>query len=64
MLNVCFAILDNHRDKKSNQGSPWTAEDEEKLLEMYKQNFNVSQIAANFNLSNGGVRARLEKLAS
>lgn len=59
-----YAILDNYKDKKSNQGLPWTAEDEEKLLEMYKQNFTVSQIAATLNRSNGGVRARLEKLAS
>lgn len=59
-----FAILDNHKDKKSNQGLPWSDEDEEKLMEMYKQNFTVTQIAATLNRSNGGVRARLEKFAS
>ncbi len=64
IIDNIFAVLDNHRDKKSNQGLPWTAEDEKKLTEMYKQNFSVSQIASALNRSNGGVRARLEKLDS
>lgn len=59
-----FAIIDNHKDKKSNQGLPWSAEDEQQLVDLCKQNATVEQMAVTLKRSQSGIRARLDKLAS
>ncbi|MEE1138696.1 MAG: hypothetical protein U0M02_09490 [Acutalibacteraceae bacterium] len=59
-----LTLIELHKTKtiKKNQGSPWTLEQEEQLVEMYKQNISINEIAAVFGRSKGGIRARLQKL--
>lgn len=64
IVDNVFTIIEYHSEKnnKENQGLPWTDEQEQQLIEMYKQNFSVKEIAVALNRSNGGIRARLKKL--
>ena len=58
------SIVENHSNKtvKENQGLPWTDEQEQQLVEMFKQNASINEIASALNRSDGGIRARLKKL--
>ena len=58
------SVIENHSDKtiEENQGLPWTDEQEQQLVEMFKQNASINEIASALNRSCGGIRARLKKL--
>ena len=58
------SVIENHSDKtiEENQGLPWTDEQEQQLVEMFKQNASVNEIASALNRSCGSIRARLKKL--
>ncbi len=58
------SIVENHNNKTimENQGLPWTDEQEQQLVEMFKQNASINEIASALNRSDGGIRARLKKL--
>ena len=58
------SVIENHSDKtiEENQGLPWTDEQEQQLVEMFKQNASINEIASALNRSCGSIRARLKKL--
>ena len=58
------SVIENHSDKtiEENQGLPWTDEQQQQLVEMFRQNASINEIASALNRSDGGIRARLKKL--
>lgn len=58
------SVIENHSDKtiEENQGLPWTDEQQQQLVEMFRQNASINEIASALNRSCGGIRARLKKL--
>ena len=58
------SVVENRSNKtiEENQGLPWTDEQEQQLVEMFKQNASINEIASALNRSDGGIRARLKKL--
>ena len=58
------SVVENRSNKtiEENQGLPWTDEQEQQLVEMFKQNASINEIASVLNRSDGGIRARLKKL--
>ena len=58
------SVIENHSDKtiEENQGLPWTDEQQQQLVEMFRQNASINEIASALNRSYGGIRARLKKL--
>ena len=58
------SVIENHSDKtiEENQGLPWTNEQQQQLVEMFRQNASINEIASALNRSCGGIRARLKKL--
>ena len=58
------SVIENHSNKmvRENQGLPWTDEQEQQLVEMFRQNASVKEMALALNRSDGGIRARLKKL--
>lgn len=58
------SVIENQNDKtmRGNQGLPWTDEQEQQLVEMFRQNASINEIASALNRSDGGIRARLKKL--
>ena len=58
------SVIENHSDKtiEENQGLPWTDEQQQQLVEMFRQNASINEIASALNRSCGSIRARLKKL--
>ena len=58
------SVIENHSDKtiEENQGLPWTDEQQQQLVKMFRQNASINEIASALNRSCGGIRARLKKL--
>ncbi|MBO5185160.1 MAG: hypothetical protein J6D79_05435 [Clostridia bacterium] len=58
------SVIENHSDKtiEGNQGLPWTDEQQQQLVEMFRQNASINEIASALNRSCGSIRARLKKL--
>ena len=58
------SVIENHNNKtiNGNQGLPWTDEQQQQLVEMFRQNASINEIAAALNRSGGSIRARLKKL--
>ena len=58
------SVIENHSDKtiEENQGLPWTDEQQQQLVKMFRQNASINEIASALNRSCGSIRARLKKL--
>lgn len=58
------SVIENHSDKtiEENQGLPWTDEQQQQLVEMFRQNASINEIASALNRSCDSIRARLKKL--
>lgn len=59
------AILEFEQKRPSDsghQGDPWTAEQEEQLVELFYRNLSISQIAKIMKRTKNAIRARLKKL--
>ncbi len=60
------AIIDSKNEKSGSlsefQGRPWTEAHEECLVDLFKKNIPVSEIASTLKRTNGGIRSRLKKL--
>ena len=50
------------RGRRPNHGARWTAADDARLLERYRQGAADKDLMAEFGRSRGGIRARLEHL--
>jgi hypothetical protein len=50
------------RDRPPNQGSRWTASDDARLVDRYRQGARLRDLTGEFGRSSGGVRSRLEFL--
>lgn len=60
--NAINSQTTNINSADSNRGKPWDSEQEEKLIEMFKDRLTVKEIANTMMRSTGGIRARLLKL--
>jgi hypothetical protein len=49
------------RMQQSNQGSPWSDDEDAQLKQSYAAGLSISRIAANHKRSEGAIRSRLEK---
>lgn len=54
--------LDEIRKKHPNAYAPWSSDDDKKLLEQYKKEKNISDLANVFQRGGGAIRSRLKKL--
>jgi hypothetical protein len=50
------------RERRPNHGARWTADDDARLIERYRQGAADRDLMAEFGRSRGGIRARLEHL--
>jgi hypothetical protein len=50
------------RGRRPNHGARWTADDDARLIERYRQGAADKDLMAEFGRSRGGIRARLEHL--
>ena len=50
------------QQQRENQGKPWTREEEERLIEMYKDGSTLKAMSAELRRSRGAVKARLSRL--
>lgn len=62
VLDNLDAVIQIQTEKKENQGQPWNQEQEQCLLELYRDNVPIKEIAAKLKRSSGAIRSRLEKL--
>ena len=60
------AIVDSKREKEDPlsefHGRPWTEAHDECLIDLFKKNVPVSEIASTLKRTDGGIRARLKRL--
>jgi hypothetical protein len=49
-------------DKRENQGQPWDKEQEQALVEMYRDGLTIASIAKTMGRAEGGIRSRLSRL--
>lgn len=54
--------LEKIRKKHPNAYTPWTAEDDQRLLQLYAANVGVPELARRFGRQPSAIRARLEKV--
>ncbi len=47
--------------QQSNQGGPWSDDEDAQLKQLYAAGLSISRIAANHKRSEGAIRSRLEK---
>jgi len=55
-------IIAFEQERKENQGKPWEPEQDRQLLELYRQNVAIREIALILKRNSGAIRARLKKL--
>ncbi len=48
-------------ERAENQGQPWTSEQEEMLIDLFRKNVPIAEIADTLKRTRAGIRARLEK---
>lgn len=52
----------HYEGEQSNAGRRWTKEEEQRLIEEFKQGLSIAEIAKRHNRKRGGIRSRLDKL--
>ncbi len=64
IIDNIFSIIDhfNEKNRKDNQGTPWTSEQEQLLIEMFNNNVSIREMASALKRTNGGIRAKLQKM--
>ena len=69
ILDNIDAVIEINNQKQTNkehdldlQGQPWTDNYDEVLVDLYRKNVPVSEIAVTLKRTEGGIRARLKKL--
>lgn len=60
--NIIAAISDKSVVKPENQGLPWTPDHEECLIDLFRKDVPVSEIAVTLMRTEAGVRARLKRM--
>ena len=56
------AVLEFAKVNKENQGRPWDPEQDRQLVELYRQNAPITEIAASLKRNTSAIRSRLKKL--
>jgi hypothetical protein len=56
------ARLEKIREKYPNAYMPWTADDDQKLIELYQADTAVAKLSAHFGRQPSAIRSRLEKV--
>ena len=61
ILDNLDAVIDLANEKNENQGKPWSAEDDQILIDLHRQNTPMPEIANVLKRNRGAIRARLKK---
>ena len=66
-LSFALNTIEFHRSRKKrslpeNHGQPWSQEDDEVLLKMFKAGMSNGKIAAHFKRNINGIKGRLHRL--
>lgn len=62
ILDNLDAVLELEHSKRENKGMPWSAEQDQQLLQLYRENQTIPVIADALKRNTGAIRARLRKL--
>lgn len=62
LLDNIDAALEMNRQKTENQGTPWSAEQDQCLRELYQKGVKIKEIAITLKRNRSAIRARLKKL--
>ncbi len=61
ILDNLDSVVEREKAKLENLGKAWTPEEDQHLLELYRNDASTKEISAALKRSNGAVRARLKK---
>ena len=58
----CGNSISDKAEKAELQGQPWTNTHDETLIDLYRKNVPISEIAITLKRTTSGIRGRLKKL--
>ncbi len=65
VLRALYAVLkqtDSYKKQVENAGKPWTKEDDELLVKLYKSGSSTKELKEKFKRTTGSIRSRLKLL--
>ena len=57
-----LSYMEQQKQKYENAYTAWTEQEEEQLLQLYREGKKISEIAATLHRNTGAIRARIKKL--
>ena len=62
VLDNLDAAIEYAKMGKENKGKPWSAEHDHQLMDLYRQNVPIKEIAVALKRNSGAIRARIKRL--